>query len=107
VRAFTAVELITLANNADATTALLIRTAASTGLRFGELAGLKWERIDFDRGSVHVAEQFTHGAWANLKTENSRRRVPLAKELLLQLKTHRLRTPGELVFPGPSGDTID
>ena len=107
VRAFTAVEVITLANTADATTALLVRMAASTGLRFGELAGLKWERIDLNRGSVHVVEQFTHGAWADLKTDNSRRRVPLAKELVMQLRAHRLRTPGELVFPSPAGDTID
>jgi len=38
---------------------------------------------------------------------NSRRRIPLAKELVKQLKVHKLQTPGPLVFPGPSGGTID
>jgi Phage integrase family len=38
---------------------------------------------------------------------NSRRRIPLAKELVKALRLHRLRTPGPLVFPGPSGGPID
>jgi integrase len=49
--------------------------------------------------------QFTHGAWSELKTANSRRRIPLAKELLRQLRLHRLRTQRELVFPGARGKT--
>jgi integrase len=88
---------------ADEVTALLIRTAASTGLRFGEIAGLEWKQVDLEKGVISVLRQFTHGAWADLKTANSRRRIPLAKELRRHLRIHRLRTPGELVFPGPSG----
>jgi integrase len=86
VRAFTAAEVATLAHHADESTALLIRTSASTGLRFGELAGLEWERVDLEHGAVQVRKQFTHGAWADLKTAHSRRRVPLAKELVKQLR---------------------
>jgi integrase len=52
-------------------------------------------------------KQFTHGAWADLKTVNSRRRIPLAKELVKALKVHRLRTKGPLVFPGPSGAPLN
>ena len=47
-RAFTGIEIATLANFADAAAVLLIRTAASTGVRFGELAGLEWDRVDLD-----------------------------------------------------------
>jgi len=107
VRAFTAAEVTLLAEKADESTALLIRTAASTGLRFGELAGLEWEQVDLAGGAIAVRKQFTHGAWADLKTANSRRRVPLAKELLKQLKIHRLRTSGALVFPGALGAPLD
>jgi integrase len=107
VRAFTAAEVATLAQHADESTALLIRTAASTGLRFGELAGLEWECIDLEAGLIRVRKQFTHAAWADLKTANSRRRIPLAKELVKQLRLHRLRTPGALVFPGASGRPLD
>ena len=107
VRAFTAAEVALIAEKADEATALLVRTAASTGLRFGEIAGLEWSRIDLEKGDIAVARQFTHGAWSDLKTVNSRRRIPIAKELLRQLRLHRLCTPGELVFPGPSGQPID
>jgi len=107
VHAFTADEVATLAANADEFSALLIRVAASTGLRFGELVGLTWDLVDLEKGALVVRKQFTHGAWADLKTANSRRRVPLAKELVKQLRLHRLRTPGELVFPSASGAPLD
>jgi len=42
VRAFTAAEVGAIAESADEATALLVRTTASTGLRFGEIAGLEW-----------------------------------------------------------------
>jgi integrase len=107
VRAFTAADVAAISAEADEFTALLVRTAASTGLRFGELAGLEWSRVDLDKGVISVRRQFTHGAWSQLKTANSRRRIPIARELLRQLRLHRLRTPGELVFPGLEGKPIE
>jgi integrase len=103
VRAFTAAEVATLTSYADDATRVLIRTAAHTGLRIGELAGLEWSCVDLEKGEIHVEKQFTHEAWADLKTVNSRRRVPIAKELLKELTLHRARIPGLLVFPGPCG----
>jgi len=41
VRAFTAAEVATLSRDADDATRVLIQTAAHTGLRIGELAGLE------------------------------------------------------------------
>jgi integrase len=81
----------------------MIQTAAHTGLRIGELAGLEWSCVDLEKGEIHVEKQFTHEAWADLKTVNSRRHVPIARELLRQLTLHRTRIPGLLVFPGPCG----
>jgi len=60
------------------------------------LAGLEWSCVDLEKGEIHIKKQFTHEAWADLKTVNSRRRVPLAKELLKQLTLHRTRIPGSL-----------
>jgi len=54
-----------------------VRLLASTGLRFGELAGLRWSALDLERGVLQVRQQFTHGAWSELKTENARRTIPL------------------------------
>jgi integrase len=107
VHAFTAANVAAISGEADEFTALLVRTAASTGLRFGEIAGLEWDRVDLDKGVISVARQFTHGAWSELKTANSRRRIPIARELLHQLRLHKLRTPGELVFPGHGGAPIE
>jgi integrase len=103
VRAFTAAEVTALTAHADETTSELIQTAAHTGLRIGGLAGLEWSCVDLEKSETHVEKQFTHEAWANLKTVNSRRRVPIAKELSKQLTHHRARIPGLLVFPGPCG----
>jgi integrase len=116
VRAFSAEEIATLLEHADAETALLIRTAASTGLRFGELAGLRWRDVDLTEGTVRVSRQFTHGAWSELKTDNARRQVPVPNALRRLLRTRYealngnvvLRGPDErLVFPGPSGQPLD
>jgi integrase len=105
VSAFTGIEVATLANFADPATALLIRTAARTGLRFGDLAGLGWDQGDLEAGALRAAKQFTHGAWAELKTINSRRGIPLAKELVEALKVHRLPDQGGARVPGPLGRT--
>jgi integrase len=37
--------------------------AASTGLRLGELAGLRWNDINLAASRVTVAQQFTHDAF--------------------------------------------
>jgi len=67
------------------------------------VAGLEWSCVDLEKGEIHVEKQFTHESWADLKTVNSRRRVPIARELLKELTLHRARIPGLLVFPGPCG----
>ena len=107
VRAFTAEEVSQLAEEANELSALLIRVAASTGLRFGEARRSQVER---HRPRVRIAQ----GARAlharrvvRSKDANSRRCIPLAREVVKQLRLHRLRPPGELVFPSRSGAPID
>jgi integrase len=72
-------------------------------MRFGEIAGLEWTQVDLDKGVISLVRQFTHGAWSELKPENSRRKRPIHRQLS-QLKAHRLRTPGELVLPSAFGN---
>lgn len=38
------------------------RLAATTGLRRGELAGLRWRVVDFDRARIAVVQQRARGA---------------------------------------------
>lgn len=116
VRAFSPLEIATLLEVADAETGLLVRTLASTGLRFGELAGLRWSAVDLERGVIHVREQFTHGAWSELKTENAKRTIPLPSALTGLLKARyavlngnvvRLGEDRRTVFEAPEGGPLD
>ena len=118
VKAFTPGQIGTLLEVADPETALLVRTLASTGLRFGELAGLRWSAVDLERGVIQVREQFTHGAWSELKTANARRTIPLPAMLRDELKARysslnngsivlRPRADDRLVFTSPEGGEIE
>jgi integrase len=77
VAAFTPAQIAALLEAADAETGLFIRVAASTGLRVGEIAGLRWSDVDLGKGSLEVRQQFSHGQWSELKTSNARRSIPL------------------------------
>jgi integrase len=88
----------------------LVLTAAYTGCRWGELAGLKAGRLDLLRGRLEVVEtleevagRFTYGV---PKSEASRRTVSLPKHVVAALRAHveeyGLGDDG-LVCSGPKG----
>jgi integrase len=118
VKPFTPAQIAAMLEVADPETALIIRTLASTGLRFGELAGLRWSTLDLERGVLQVREQFTHGAWSELKTANARRTIPLPYALrdLLRARYASLnsgsivlhpRSDDRLVFASPEGGELE
>jgi integrase len=54
------------------------------GLRFGELAGLPWKNVNFEENTIDVQQQFNSAVnriTHELKTEASRGKVPMIKEL--------------------------
>jgi integrase len=62
--------------------------ATYTGLRQGELRGLRWQHVDFERALIHVLESVTRSRRSSPKGRR-RRSVPLAAtaaEALLQLR---------------------
>ncbi len=80
----------------------------TTGLRRGELLGLKWEDIDLEQGSLRVRRQVAriNGeiVEAPLKTKNSYRTLPLAEGTVAVLKEQRKKAGESLwVFPSPTG----
>jgi len=110
VRAWTPDEIAALLTTANDDDALFIRVAASSGLRFGELAGLRWSDVNFETARITVAQQFTKGAFSEPKTENARRVVPLSGEIVKALKLWKLRCPRSemgLVFPASDGSPLD
>jgi integrase len=55
--------------------------AASTGFRSSELRGLKWEDVDYDGLAIHLQRGYVRQHVGEMKTEGSKRRVPIAPEL--------------------------
>jgi len=87
----------------------LVRFAVETGLREAELFGLQWGDLDLRGALVNVRRQWRRGTFAELKTTNSQRIVPLTPGLVTDLKRWRLACPKaglDLVFPNPVGRPI-
>ena len=90
----------------------LYLTAAMTGLRQGELLGLRWRDVDFDAQRVRVVAPYVRGEFNDPKSEDSGRSVPMAvrvADALAVLRERSLyRTDSELVFAHPeSGQPLD
>lgn len=69
----------------------LLRTALYTGLRLGEVLGLTWAGIDLDEGALYVRRQWTRlGEYAPPKTSAALRRVPLAPDMVRDLRKLKL-----------------
>jgi len=101
-RYFTPEQLARLIDHAEPETRIVVLTAALTGMRKGELAGLRWTDVDLVGGMISVRRSFGRDT-----TKSGReRQVPIAAPLLRELKEWRLKTPGELVFPRPGTDRM-
>lgn len=70
---------------------LIVKFATNTGLRPGEWAGVHWNRIDLDRGMVHVVETFSEldGRIKAYPKSRKARSVPLTDELVDLLREER------------------
>ena len=76
--------------------------AVYSGLRKGEIAGLVWGAIDFERGMIRVDRSY------NGPTKSKHARwVPLAPELATVLKRWRLRHGGTHVVTRENGKPIE
>lgn len=64
-----------------------------SGLRVGELLGLKWEDVNFEALEVNVTRSVVKQKITPCKTEASRKPIPLDPELADILLTWRLQSP--------------
>ena len=83
----------------------------ATGLRRGELLGLRWEDIDWQHRELHIRRQLARVGGkvteAPLKTKNAYRTLPLGEDtigILAQQKEKVGTSPW--VFPGPAGGPL-
>ncbi len=91
---------------------LLIRFTVFTGLRAGEVAGLKRKAVDLDKGEVRITETLSevrgHLYTVPPKTYQSRS-VPLPKFLVRELREHLATLdddPDGYVFRAPTGTPL-
>jgi integrase len=75
----------------------LILLACVTGLRRGELFGLKWEDVNFNLAEMRVVRSMVDQVEGPPKTLASRRPIPMSSELASALANWRKQTG----FPGP------
>jgi integrase len=92
--------------------AVLYLTAAMTGLRQGELIGLRWRDVDFEARRVRVVSPYVRGEFNDPKSEDSGRSVPLAQRVADALADLRARSlypaDSDLVFAHPeTGRPLD
>ena len=83
----------------------------ATGLRRGELLGLKWEDLNLEQGTLRVQRQVARidgeVVEAPLKTKNSYRTISLGGDAVGILNEQRKKCGGsEYVFPSPTGGPI-
>ena len=83
----------------------------ATGLRRGELLGLKWEDLNLEQCTLRVQRQVSRingeVVEAPLKTKNSYRTISLGTDAVGILKEQRKKCgSSEYVFPSPTGGPI-
>ncbi|MHB8757113.1 MAG: site-specific integrase [Bacillota bacterium] len=101
---------------------VILGLAFGTGLRRGELLGLRWADMNLMERYLTVRQQVVciNGlpTVQEPKTKKSTRAVPLSEDIVEALRQHRLRqteerlmaakyTSLDFVFAGPSGEALD
>jgi integrase len=67
--------------------------AATTGLRRGELFGLKWEDVDFENRKVHIRRSVVDQQIGEPKTVGSKRPLPIPEQVVDALRSWRESAP--------------
>jgi integrase len=85
----------------------LVLTAAMTGMRRGELLGLRWKDVDWIAHKVRIVRTFVGGREDTPKSERSRRDVPMADRVATELQrlweASAYRGEDDPVFTHPRG----
>lgn len=97
--------------NGDKFSQALVLCGYLTGLRRGELSGLKWQDVDFDKGQIQPRQAVWNGKECGLKSRASYQPIPLAPKLhalLLDLCLHsEYAEPGDYVFAARNGRPLN
>lgn len=78
---------------------IAVLLASKAGLRLGEVSGLTWNDIDFNKGNISVNKQWKilketgEYGFGNLKSTNSFRTIPIAPSILKELELIKSTAP--------------
>jgi integrase len=82
---------------------------ATTGMRRGEVLGLRWSDLDLDAGQLAIVQTLTavngEAVIGPTKTSRSRRTVYVDPQTVSVLREHRKRQREERLVAGPAWDT--
>jgi integrase len=78
----------------------------ASGLRVGELLGLKWEDVDFKKGVIYIRRSIVKQRIGPPKTEASQKPIPMNAELAKALRLWKMKTtynrPSDWVYASPA-----
>jgi len=78
-----------------------------TGMRTGEVHGLKWKHVDFEHRQTLVRESFVAGQQTTTKTDGSTREIQMSQPVLDALKQHsKVTCDIDYVFANKSGNPL-
>lgn len=78
----------------DGMNATILWTAVQTGMRFGELSGLHWSRVNFDLRTIDLVEQYDQKARVikAYPKDKEKRTVPMPADLVAMLRQYKAIT---------------
>jgi integrase len=97
-------EVERLLRNARAEDRAMVVVAVRTGMRLGELRGLRWGDLDLKAGRLVVRQSLTRQQFGTPKSGRSRE-IPLSTDTVKALQAHR-HLRGELVFCREDGKPL-
>ncbi len=84
----------------------MVLLAACLGLRISEASGLRWQDFDWIRSEVKIERSVVEGHTADVKTQSSRKRLPLDEAVISAVQSWRLQSQfpsdGDYVFASPA-----
>jgi len=103
------VKIIMAADDVNPELATALHLAAATGMRRGELIGLKWADINLDTGSLTVRRSITttttdaHGVRPTKTGKSGQRAISLDDNVWAALRAHKVRQAERLLGYGVTG----
>jgi integrase len=83
---------------------IVFKLALATGLRQGEILGLRWKDVNLEKGFLYVKQTLSHDGKSfkqGAKTKTSKRTVDLSKSTIKALKEQRLLIEKDKKTLGP------